>query len=427
MKIRVISSIVAISLFATALIGCGSQDAQTPASGEASISEVESGDTLESGPVELNVWAEESTFDLMNEVIDSFIAEYGDKADFTINLVAQPDASTKDAVLADVHAAGDIFSYPDDQFDGLLAAGVLAPMDNQDMIKSSYKEDAVAAITYDGVVYGIPYTADNGYFLYYDKRYISDEDAKTLDSLLAACEAADKKMSMDLTSGWYLYSFFGGTGLDFGINDDGVTNHCNWNSTDGDVKGVDVGNAIKALTASPYFVPEGDTGFVSGAKDGSIAAGISGTWNAVAVKDAWGDDYGAVKLPTYTCGGKQIQMASFKGFKNMGVNEYSKHKAWAKKLCEYLTNEDNQTLRLEKLNQGPANIAASQSEAVLSVPAICAVMDQAQFAQLQRVGGKYWGACTDFANALITGDTGGKSMQELLDTLVDGITASTAD
>ena len=40
----------------------------------------------------------------------------------------------------------------------------------------------------------------------------------------------DRYLTMDWSSGWYLYSFFGNTGLDFGVNDDGVTNHCNWNA-----------------------------------------------------------------------------------------------------------------------------------------------------------------------------------------------------
>lgn len=82
-------------------------------------------------------------------------------------------------------------------------------------------------------------TADNGYFLYYNKNYFTDEDVKTLDGVIAAAEKANKKFAMEFNSGWYLYSFFGNTGLDFGLNDDGVTNHCNWNTTEGDVKGVD--------------------------------------------------------------------------------------------------------------------------------------------------------------------------------------------
>ena len=87
---------------------------------------------------------------------------------------------------------------------------------------------------------------------------------------------------MELTSGWYLYSFFGGTGMDFGINDDGVTNHCNWNTTEGSIKGVDIAQALVNITSSPAFVSEADGDFTTGVADGSVIAGISGVWNAVA-------------------------------------------------------------------------------------------------------------------------------------------------
>ena len=55
--------------------------------------------------------------------------------------------------------------------------------------------------------------------------------------------AVGKKVTMDWSSGWYLYAFFGNTGLDFGVNDDGVTNHCDWNATEGSIKGTDIEEA----------------------------------------------------------------------------------------------------------------------------------------------------------------------------------------
>ena len=49
---------------------------------------------------------------------------------------------------------------------------------------------SVNAASVGGVLYGYPMTADNGYFLYYDRSVISDEDAKSFDTLLAAAEKA---------------------------------------------------------------------------------------------------------------------------------------------------------------------------------------------------------------------------------------------
>lgn len=50
-------------------------------------------------------------------------------------------------------------------------------------------------------------TADNGYFLYYDKNVLSDEDVQTMDGMLEALNAAGRSFSMELNSGWYLYTF----------------------------------------------------------------------------------------------------------------------------------------------------------------------------------------------------------------------------
>lgn len=138
-----------------------------------------------------------------------------------------------------------------------------------------------------------------------------------------------------------------------------------------------------------------------------------------------GEDYGACKLPTYTCAGQQIQMSSFTGYKMMGVNAYSDHVEWAHRLAAWLSNEENQTIRFEERSQGPSNINAAASDAVNQVPAIAAVIDQSQYGNLQRVGNLYWSACTNFADTILAGNPSGKSSQELMDTLVAEITAST--
>lgn len=115
-------------------------------------------------------------------------------------------------------------------------------------------------------------------------------------------------------------------------------------------------------------------------------------------------------------------MASFTGYKMIGVNYYSKNKEWAFKLAEWMTNEQNQTLRFVEQNQGPANKVAAASDEVSKVPAIAAVIEQSQYGVLQRIGNSYWNACTDFVESILDGNTERKQLQELLDKLVKGIT-----
>lgn len=417
------------------LAGCGSaadtdgaaDAAGTDAADTTAEAAAESGETLESGTVTLTVWAEENTFDMLTAMIEDFKEEYAGQADFDIQLVQQADSSTKDTLLGDIHAGADVFSFPDDQLSAMVAAGALEPVPNADEISAANLEDAVSAASYNGTLYAYPMTADNGYFLYYDKNYYSESDVTTLENILAVAEANGKQFSMEFNSGWYMYAFFGAENFELGINDDGVTNYCNWNTTEGSVTGLDVAQSLLTLTSSPAFTAQADGSFVTGVQDGSVIAGISGTWNAVSVAEAWGDDYGAVKLPTFSCAGQQIQMTSFTGYKMMGVNYYSEHKEWACKLAEWLTNEQNQTTRFEVMSQGPSNKNAAASDAVAQVPAIAAVIDQSQYGHLQRIGNNFWDPCTTFADTIAAGNPQGADLQELLDELVAGITASSVN
>lgn len=435
MKKKWMESALAVTLACTMFAGCG-QSAQTTADGESVSADLAASGTetaadgteaeADNGKVTLTVWAEEANFPVLQEMIDSFEQKYAGQADFDIQLVESADAETRNNLLGDIHNGADVFPLPDDQLSSMVAAGALEPVPNADEIKAANSEDSVAAASINDVLYAYPMTADNGYFLYYDKRYLTDADVQTMDGLLAAAQAQGKKVTMDWSSGWYLYAFFGNTGLDFGVNDDGVTNHCDWNATEGAIRGVDIEEAMLAIAANPAFASCTDTDFMAGVEDGSVVAGVSGVWNASEIKQAWGEDYGAAKLPTYTCAGQQVQMASFSGYKMVGVNAYSKHTDWALKLADWIANEQNQELRFAERQQGPANINVANSEAVKNSPAIQAVLAQSQYASLQRIGGNYWDPVQEFGADMANGNPSGKDLQLTLDDMVDEITASNA-
>ena len=278
------------------------------------------------------------------------------------------------------------------------------------------------AASIGGKVYAYPLTADNGYFMYYNKKYFSDADLATLDGMLKIAEENGKFITMDWSSGWYLYSFFGNTGMEVGLGDDGVTNYCTWNSTEGEIKGIDVAKAMLDISRSTGFKSGDDSVLVNGAGDDTVIAGISGVWQATALKSAWGENYGAVKLPTYTCAGKQVQMGSYVGYKMIGVNSHSPNKEWASKLAEYITSEKNQLLRFEQRGQGPANINASETDGVKNDLAIKALIEQSDFGSLQRIGGKYWDPVADFGADMAGGKYNENQLQDVMDELVTKIT-----
>lgn len=427
MRKRSIACLLTIVLVFAMLAGCG-QSSTSQTGDEVQSTElsetIDTAEEIPGGTVSLTLWGAEEDQELLSQIVESFKAEYAGQADFDITITAQSESTCKDIILGDVASSADVFTFVDDQLMALVAAGVLIPVDDADAVKAVNTEGAISAASVNDILYAYPMTADNGYFMYYNKEYFSEEDVATLDAMLAVATEQGKKVAMDWSSGWYLYSFFGNTGLTVGLNEDGISSYCTWNATDGAIKGVDVAEAMLSIAASPGFGNMTDEEFIAGVQDGSVIAGVSGVWDASAVEAAWGSDYGAVKLPTYTCAGNQVQMASFAGYKMVGANAYSDQPYWASKLAEWITNEQNQTLRFEQRSQGPSNINAASSEAVAKSPAIQAILAQSEFASLQRIGGSYWDPVSSFGNTMANGNPDGANLQELLDKMVERITAS---
>ena len=268
----------------------------------------------------------------------------------------------------------------------------------------------------DGKLYAYPLTADNGYFMFYDKSFFTEDDVKSLDTMMEKAAAAGKKVSMDVANGWYLYSFYAGAGLNLGLADDGVNTVCNWN----EAPGADVTQAVIDICKNPGFIALKDEEFTGKLKDGTLVAGVNGTWRANDAAEVWGDNYAACKLPTYTLNGEQVQMASFSGFKLIGVNPHSANVGAAMLLADFVTNEENEGLRFKERTQGPSNINAL---AAASSPALTAVVDQSEYANLQRVGGNYWASAETLGQICVNGNPDGKDTQALIDDAVAGITA----
>ncbi len=373
--------------------------------------------------VELTIWGAEEDEELLEQLIRGFEKEYEGEADFHITFEAHSESQCKDDLLADLEAGADVFTFADDQLNALAAAGALEPVENAGEIMEANLSSTVEAASVAGTLYAYPLTADNGYFLYFNRQYFSDEDVETLDRILETAAENGKLFAMDWTSAWYVYAFFGNTGLEVGLNPDGITNFCTWNGQDGEIRGVDVAQTMLKAAASTGFESRTDLEFMEGVRDGSVIAGVSGVWNAVALEEIWGENLGAAKLPTYTCRGRQIQMASFSGCKLVGANAYSKKYEWAVRLAEWITKEQSQELRFAMRGQGPSNNKAAMSAAVQESPAIAALLEQSEFSDLQRVGGHFWDPVAEFAKNMAAGNPTGEDLQKQLDKMTEDIIA----
>ncbi len=383
--------------------------------------------TVDSGKgIKLSVWAEESTHELLEKKIKEFQKEHKGEADIDVTISSESEETCKNSVLENQEGAADLFIFADDQFGDLYRGNALLEITDEPekIIASVGGEDSPAAKTSmrNGKLYAIPQSSGNGYYMYYDKSYFSENDVKDMDKMLQIAGEHKKKVSMDLSSGWYLFSFFKGAGLTLESNEDGTKNICDWNTTEGKYTGKDVTEAILDIVKQDGFLSCNDDGFIKGMKAHSIIAGVNGPWNASKVKEILGDNYGAVKLPEYTLKGDKVQMCSFSGYKLMGINAHTKQKKWAMMLAKALTSKEVQLERFRLTGESPADVEAAASEEVISSPAMVALNEQAPYSYVQNITDTYWDPSALFGTILASGNADGRDLQELLEEVVQHIT-----
>ena len=120
-------------------------------------------------------------------------------------------------------------------------------------------------------------------------------------------------------------------------------------------KAVAVTNYLVDLVANPHFINDADGAGISGLRDGSVNAIFSGSWDAQAVKEALGDNFGAAQLPCVTIDGNSVQMKAFAGSKAIGVNPNAENPQVAMSLAQYLASADAQKTHYELRNVVPCN------------------------------------------------------------------------
>lgn len=392
-----------------------------------------SGDTIT-----LRVWGGEEDQALLTELVNDFKAAHPDQS-FDIQVGVESESTAKDTVLTDISAAADVFAFASDQLASLVRANALADLDSMSEVLSTYAgksiDDVKAAnsagtigsATFKDKLYAFPMSGGNNYFLYYDANVLSEDDVKSWDTMLAKAEESGKQVGMTMASGWYLSSFFMGAGFDSSTNDDGTTN-CNWNGTSADgYTGVQVVEGILGITNSSAFLPVTDGDLSNQIASGNLCAVVDGLWDAPAAEAAFGDGYRATKLPTYTCGGNQVQQYTYTGSKLIGVNALSENVGWATVLAEFLTNEASQNKRFDQRQLAPSNNVVAERDDVKANIAGAASIEQDNYGSIQDVGEKFWDPTKTLGELcaqkqLTVGDTAG--IQAALDTAVDGITAA---
>ena len=302
------------------------------------------------GTYDITVWVAEKIVDLTRQQIDNFnkTNQLGIIFNATVEAVSEADAATQ--MITDVEAGGDIYCFAQDQFARLVQAGALAKLGARasETVKAENDAGTVAASTSGDQLYAYPLTSDNGYFMYYDKSIIPEEDVDSLEKLIADCEAAQKYFAFEMnTSAWYNASFFFATGCKSEWTTDNEGKFISVNDTFNSPEGLIAVKGMKKLVDSPFHLSSSQgSEFASNA-----AIVVTGTWSYEEIKGILGDNMGVTDLPSFEVDGKEYHLGSFNGCKLMGVKpqvDVVKGAAVAQ-LALYLTGYDCQMERFNAL------------------------------------------------------------------------------
>ena len=409
---KILSLILVAVMLATALVACTTPDDNNDANADLA------------GTYNITMWVSEKdgVADQFKEQIAKFMADNpGIVINASIEGVTEADAGSK--VVADVATAPDIYCFAQDQLARLVQAAALAtpPSAVAEKLKSANDAGSVAAASVAGTLYAYPMTSDNSYFLYYDTSIITEDQADSMEEIIAACEKAGKKFRFALENAWYTASFFFATGCRSNWTMDAEGN---FNAVD-DSFNSDAGlvsmKGMQKLAQSSCYDSDADTF----ADAGAIVTGI---WNAGAAEDHFGANLGATDLPSFTVDGKSYHLGGYTGYKLMGVKPQTdaKRAAVLSLLAEYLTGKECQTQRAEAFQWGPSNIEAAASDFVQSNVSLAAFAKQA--ADVNCVPqGQIHGAWWDIAKVLgadakaAKNDADLKAALDAYDAAIDGV------
>lgn len=413
---KIFAVLLAAMMTATAFAGCGggeSSQASDNASGASTTDLQVNGSIVDTSyfgdedNAKLKVWAPDKAVTLVKQQIEDFKKAYPDKT-FDIEVVAQGESDAATQILNDASTAADVFSLPSDQLNRLVAADVIAKVAFVDAATEQNSPETIEAGKINDTLYAYPETNDNGYYLVYDKSLVTDEDAKTLEGTLEACQKAGKKFIMDCGDGFYActFAFTAGAKIDgLEVNEEG----------DEIQKFVDFDEdeAVDTLMAFAKLIKEYKGTFqslnvkqvASGFSSGTCAAGVDGSWDTEVNKTALGDNFGAAKLPTINVNGTDKQLISMFGYKYIGVNGSSKYPATSQILAYYLSGKECQEQRAEQLGWGPSNKEVQQSDTVTGSVALQAIKEQSENACVQvNISSTLWSPMATLGNKLSSDD-----------------------
>lgn len=421
MKKKIVSMVLTLAVSASLLMACGNNASNEQATSPAS--------NAESGvkAVELKVWSPADEKEIVKQQCETFAAQHPEY-DITFSFENVENADSITQLKNDPEVAADVFVYPTGGVPEMIEAGLIYPITvDAENVKASHGANAIKSCTVDDLLYGIPQTP-NAFFMYYNKSLFTEDEVKSVETMLAKDLGSDiKNFSCTVSNSWYIESFFYANGGTLYGADGTDATECSWN----DEKGYAIGEYLIDLVNNDKYVEDIDSIASSMFKKGKLGAMCSGTWSAEEFKEALGDDLGACVLPTINVNGKDCQLSNFADFKAYGVKSSTKYPKQAQELAVFLGGEQCQLERFEALSMTPTVAALLSNDKVKANVAVYALSEmtgnystpQPTTSQIS----EYWTPVEAFGKGVVNGDITRANLQESLDAMVLGATSRLAE
>ena len=401
MKKKLVSLLLVSAMALGTFAGCGSNGAEgnEPAGTEnqGAAAGTEAAAEEEKKDVTLTVWSPQEDQDSgwLSQQCDAFNAAHPNW-DVKFEYGVCPEGEAKDTVKNDVEGSADLYMLASDNIPELASVNAVSEIGGSylDDIKANNTENIVNSVTYKDAVWAFPFTT-NTWFMYYDKSVFSEDDIKSLDTMLEK-----GKVSFPLTNSWYIEAFYTANGCTlFGDGTDEAAG-----IDFGGEKAAAVTDYLVDLVKNKNFINDADGAGMAGLRDGSVKAIFSGTWDANNVKEALGDNYGVAALPNVKFGDNEGTLKSFMGSKAIAVNPNAEDMEVAMALAAYLSGEESQKAHYEMRNIIPSNInidvTGDEIAQVLSDVQTRTSVVQPPISKM----GQYWGPAENMGKAIVAGE-----------------------
>ena len=374
---------------------------------------------------DITVWTpqedqDESNGNWIKTECDAFAAEHENwNINFNFEVCGEGDAYKM--IKDDPEKAADVFLFAADQIPQLVLANAIAELGGEtlDQIKADNPENMVDAVTFEDAVYGVPFTSNN-WFMYYNKNIFSEEDVKSMETMLEK-----GVVSFPLSNSWYAGCMWLSNGCEmFGA--DGTDESAGIDF--GGDKGTQVTEYLVDLAANKNFINDADGAGMAGLMDGSVGAIFSGNWDYANAIEAVGGEknLGVAVPPTVSIGGTDQQLMPLASAKAIGVNPNCEYPQVAVKLAAFLGGEAGQKAHYEMRGVIPSITAIDVSDDV-----VAAIQQQTQelsyIQPLNNSFGNYWTSVETMGKEIVAGNVTKKNAAEKTEEMNKAINSSTVE